>query len=138
LQGAEYLAETGNTNIPNQIDEMFGRTRASTQCFAWFHTRPKISRLEIRAALSLSINFLPVWLCTFPVTLNAIAIYWGFRLGTELPDTIPNQSFHLRLVPHSNCLQSAHVQYGPKKSEHRFYFESHLPTLRETMFHFWS
>ena len=30
------------------------------------------------------------------------------------------------------------VQYGPKKSEHRFYFESHLATLRETMFHFWS
>ncbi len=30
------------------------------------------------------------------------------------------------------------VQYGPKKSEQRFYFESHLPTLRETMLNFWS
>jgi hypothetical protein len=90
LQGAEYLvyAETGNTNIPNQIDEMAEREQ-DTQCFAWFHTRPKISRLEIRAALSLSIIFLPVlprvWLCTFPVTLNAIAIYWGFRLGRSCP-----------------------------------------------------
>ncbi len=66
LQGAEYLvyAETGNTKIPNQIDEMAEREQ-DTQCFAWFHTRPNISRLEIRAALSLSINFLPVWLCTF-------------------------------------------------------------------------
>jgi hypothetical protein len=34
--------------------------------------------------------------------------------------------------------EKQYVQYGPKKSEHRFYFESHLPTLRETMFHFWS
>jgi hypothetical protein len=82
----EYLvyAETGNTNIPNQIDEMAEREQ-DTQCFAWFRTRPKISRLEIHAALSLSINFLPVWLCTFPVTLNGIAIYWGFRLGTSCP-----------------------------------------------------
>jgi hypothetical protein len=36
LQGAEYLvyAETGNTNIPNQIDEMAEREQ-DTQCFAW-------------------------------------------------------------------------------------------------------
>jgi hypothetical protein len=89
LQGTESLvyaasAQTGNTNIPNQIDEMAEREQ-DTQCFAWFRTRPKISRLEIHAALSLSINFLPVWLCTFPVTLNAIAIYWCFRLGTSCP-----------------------------------------------------
>jgi hypothetical protein len=61
--------------------EMNGRD----PCFSWFYSRPKISRLEIRAALSMSINVLPVWLCTFPVTLNAIAIYWCFCLQINCP-----------------------------------------------------
>ncbi len=45
--------------------------------------KPKVNLLEIRAAIHLSINVLPFWVCTFPVTCNAIAIYWCIRLETE-------------------------------------------------------
>lgn len=49
-------------------------------CFPWLHGRAKLSRLEFRAAFNMSINVLPVWLCTFPVTLNAISLYWCVHL----------------------------------------------------------
>jgi hypothetical protein len=58
---------------------------ADTLCFSWFFNRPKLNRLEIHAALNMSINVLPVWLCTFPVTLNAIVIYWCIRLEKNCP-----------------------------------------------------
>lgn len=54
-------------------------------CFSWFYNRPKFNRMEIRAALTMSVNVLPVCLCTFPVTLNGIAIYWCIRLGKNCP-----------------------------------------------------
>ncbi|EFX83638.1 hypothetical protein DAPPUDRAFT_100265 [Daphnia pulex] len=71
---------TGNAlqNLESQMDD-------STLCFSWFFNRQKLSRLEIRAALSMSINMLPFWLCTFPVTLNGIAVYWCFHLQTFCP-----------------------------------------------------
>lgn len=54
-------------------------------CLSLFLNRPKLNRLEIRAALTMSVNMLPFWLCTFPVTLNAIAVYWCFRLQSKYP-----------------------------------------------------
>lgn len=58
---------------------------SDTMCFSWFFNRPKLNRLEILAALNMSVNILPVWICTFPVTLNAIAIYWCIRLQQNCP-----------------------------------------------------
>lgn len=46
-------------------------------CFPRLCGRSKFSRLEFRAAFNMSINVLPVWLCTFPVALNAISPYIG-------------------------------------------------------------
>ncbi len=66
---------TGNDtlhHLDSQLDDML--------CFSWLSSRPKLSRLEIRAALSMSVNMLPFWFCTFPVTLVGIAIYWCYCL----------------------------------------------------------
>jgi hypothetical protein len=38
--------------------------------------RSKVNRLEVRAALNLSVNILPFWLCTFPLSCDIIALYW--------------------------------------------------------------
>ncbi len=110
MQGAETLVHA-SSNIPHRLDEMAEREQQNnetdtTQCFAWLHTGPKINRLEIRAALSMSINVLPVWLCTFPVTLNAIAIYWCFRLGTSCPTLF-------RINPFICDLFLIHIVYNP-------------------------
>lgn len=57
---------------------------AGVQCFpALFQPRDRISRLEISAALNLSINVLPFWVCTFPVTIHAISLYWCVRFGAD-------------------------------------------------------
>ena len=54
------------------------------KCFpSCFYSKNKFSRLEIRAAFAMSINILPFWLCTFPVTLNVIAMYWCLRTGGD-------------------------------------------------------
>ena len=71
---------TGNAlqqHLESQMDDPL--------CFSWFANRSKHNRQEIRAALSLSINMLPFWLCTFPVTLNGILIYWCVRLQSSCP-----------------------------------------------------
>ena len=59
----------------NQDPEM----EETAECFPWFQPRNKLNRLEIRAALNISFNILPVCLCTFPVSLNGIALYWCFQ-----------------------------------------------------------
>ncbi|KAK4010967.1 adenosine receptor A2b-like [Daphnia magna] len=41
----------------------------------------KVNRLEVQAAFSLSVNILPFWLCTFPLSCFAMATYWCTRLG---------------------------------------------------------
>ena len=80
---------------PRQVTNQTGATTALQQylesqmddalCFSWIFNRPKLNRLEIHAALSLSVNMLPFWLCTFPITLNGIAIYWCVRLQSNCP-----------------------------------------------------
>ena len=53
----------------------------NNKCFSWARIGPnKINALEIRAAITMSVNILPFWVCTFPVTCNAIALYWCVRL----------------------------------------------------------
>ncbi|KAK4014412.1 hypothetical protein OUZ56_026935 [Daphnia magna] len=79
---------------------------AETPCFPWLYNRPKFNRLEIRAAFSMSINVLPVWLCTFPVTVNTIFIYWCIRLETSCPIVF-------RLNPYLCDLFLFHTVYNP-------------------------
>lgn len=47
------------------------------------------SRLETRAALSFSVNVLPFWLFTFPITLGGISLYWCVYLQVTCPFIIP-------------------------------------------------
>jgi hypothetical protein len=54
------------------------------------------------------------------------------------PSSKWNCKFIMALLFVLSLVDLVEIQYGPKKSEQRFYFESHLPTLRETMFNFWS
>lgn len=63
---------------PSRTDQN-PEAEGTTECFHWLQTRGKLSRLEIRAALNISFNILPVCLCTFPISLNGIALYWCFR-----------------------------------------------------------
>ena len=75
-------------------------------CFSWFANRSKINRQEIRAALNLSINMLPFWLCTFPVTLNGIAIYWCVLLQSNCPIVY-------RINPYFTDWFIVHTLYNP-------------------------
>lgn len=77
-----------------------------TNCFPWFQSQSKLNRLEVRAALSMSINVLPVWLCTFPVTLNAIALYWCIQFENDC-------STILYLNPYIRDLFLIHSIYNP-------------------------
>ena len=65
-----------------------------------------IKRLEIRTALQLSVNILPFWICTFPLTCCSIALYWCIRL--EL-----NCSTIFIVIPYLRDLFLVHVIYNP-------------------------
>ena len=77
-----------------------------TLCFSWFTNRPKLNRLEIRAALKMSVNMIPFLLCTFPVTLNSIMIYWCFRLQSKC-------SFNKLINPYLVDWFIVHTIYNP-------------------------
>ncbi len=79
--------ENGDSQLPASVE---------TECFAWVPGRPKTNRLEVRAALSMSVNVLPFWLCTFPVSCQAIALYWCMRLEASCYTTIYQNSYFLR------------------------------------------
>ena len=104
IENGEQLQEdnaTGNA-IENQLDcELNDIDRSS-----WFFNRSKLNRLEIRAALSMSINMIPFCFCTFLVTLNAIAIYWCIRLQM-------NCSTVFRINPYLTDLFLIHTVYNP-------------------------
>ncbi|XP_046458958.1 uncharacterized protein LOC124205550 isoform X3 [Daphnia pulex] len=55
-----------------------------TESFPRMPIRSKISRLEVQAALNLSVSILPFWMCTFPVSCYAIVIYWCIQLDVNL------------------------------------------------------
>lgn len=72
--------------VLTQTDKIFSSTFESEEgyCFQWMpQLKPQINRLEIRAALNMSINTIPIWIFTFPITCNGIALYWCTRLGTS-------------------------------------------------------
>ncbi|XP_045036541.1 alpha-2A adrenergic receptor isoform X2 [Daphnia magna] len=56
---------------------------ADTECFPWMQGRSIVSRMEARAAVRMSVNLLPLWLCTFPISCTSLAIYWCIRLGGD-------------------------------------------------------
>jgi hypothetical protein len=101
LQLENEKEEPGNALPPHsesQLDE--------TLCFSRFFDRSKLNRLEIRAALSMSINVLPVWFCTFPVTVNAIIIYWCIRVKSNCPTVFG-------INPYISDLFIVHIIYTP-------------------------
>lgn len=63
-----------NFKLPPAIEQL------DTEFFPWMKNRSKISRLEVRAAFNMSVNILPFWLCTFPVSCAIISLYWCIRL----------------------------------------------------------
>lgn len=66
------------------------------------HGRKRCNRLETRAALSFSINTLPFWLCTFPITLAGISLYWCVYLQLSCPVVVPTNRHlkHLFFIHH--------------------------------------
>ncbi|XP_059351573.1 5-hydroxytryptamine receptor 1B-like [Daphnia carinata] len=68
------LNENAQSTADNQFNfqRIYGKRAAS-----------KVNRLEVQAAFNLSVNVLPFWLCTFPLSCFAIATYWCTRLGAN-------------------------------------------------------
>ncbi len=64
----------------NQVPSSEIIENLDTECFPWIQVRSNINRLELRAALNMSVNILPFWLCTFPVSCCVMALYWCIRL----------------------------------------------------------
>ncbi|KAI9558810.1 hypothetical protein GHT06_015599 [Daphnia sinensis] len=65
---------SGEAEIKSYVDHI------DNECFSWTPNRSKVNRLEVRAALSMSVNILPFWICTFPVSCNVMSLYWCVRL----------------------------------------------------------
>ena len=72
------LARLGNDQFPSSMGHF-----DDSECFHWIHRRSNINRLEVQAALNMSVNVLPFWLCTFPVSCYAIGLYWCIRLEAD-------------------------------------------------------
>ncbi|KAI9558837.1 hypothetical protein GHT06_015626 [Daphnia sinensis] len=70
----------GNASHLHSADAQLGLSIDGHGCFPWMHSGSKVSRLEVQAALNMSVNVLPFWLCTFPVSCYAIGLYWCIRL----------------------------------------------------------
>lgn len=66
----------------------------------------QVNRLEVQAALSMSINIIPFWICTFPVTCNAIALYWCIQLEADC-------SFIIAVNPYLRNMFLFHAIYNP-------------------------
>jgi hypothetical protein len=62
--------------------------------------------LEIRTALQLSVNILPFWFCTFPLTCVTMALYWCVKFQVEIYIVL-RMNFYLR------DLFLIHVIYNP-------------------------
>ena len=104
------LPDEGN-NMENEIQQPNPTAQTSPEIntnnfFSWFRMRPNIKGLETRAALSLSINVLPFWVCTFPVTCNAIALYWCIRLESDC-------SIIFKINPYLRNMFLFHAIYNP-------------------------
>ena len=54
----------------------------------------------------MSVNVIPFWLCTFPVSIHAIALYWCIRLESEC-----NVAFGV--IPYLRDFFMLHSIYNP-------------------------
>lgn len=68
--------------------------------------RPPNNRLEILAALYMSINTMSFWIFTFPTIFNGIALYWCLQLQA-------NCSTIVKINPYLHNLSQLHVIYNP-------------------------
>ncbi len=73
------IIENSSRHFPQHFQVPSAIENFDTECFPWIQSRSSINRLELRAALNMSINILPFWLCTFPVSCSVIALYWCLR-----------------------------------------------------------
>ncbi|XP_059352450.1 uncharacterized protein LOC132088202 [Daphnia carinata] len=107
-QGIPQPIDQENPVMTTRIDQVtdLDINGTDTNCFSWFTHQKKLNRLEIRAALNMSINVLPVWLCTFPVTLNAIIIYWCIRFEKSC-------LINFRINPYLTDIFLCHTIYNP-------------------------
>lgn len=78
-----YSYNTLERDVQSQNDRPSCDDRLGNECFSWIPTRSKVNRLEVRAALTMSANIVPFWLCTFPVSIHALALYWCILLQAD-------------------------------------------------------
>ncbi|XP_046454827.1 uncharacterized protein LOC124202521 isoform X2 [Daphnia pulex] len=100
LNENDACLHSDNFRLPPAISHL------DTEFFPWMKNRSKISRLEVRAALNMSVNILPFWLCTFPVSCVIISLYWCIRLEGDC-DMI------LRALPYVWSSFQLHSVYNP-------------------------
>ena len=102
--------EPGSVFPAQPIENNAPRQSVGTQpnCFPWFQGHSKLNRLEIRAALFMLINVLPVLLCTIPLTLNSIVFYWCNRLQNTNCFIASN-----KISPYLRDLARLHTIYTP-------------------------
>jgi 5-hydroxytryptamine receptor 1 len=104
-----------------------------TESFPRMPGRSKISRLEVQAALNLSVNILPFWLCTFPVSCYAIVTYWCIQLDVNLEtivvtwnyfwDTFMLHSIYNPIMYMATCLEFRRaLRHTVKKLSTKFRF----------------
>ena len=71
LTDTEKVEQLQADNAPgNAIANQLDCELNDIDYFSWFFNRPKLNRLEIRAALSMSINMIPFWFCAFPLLVE--------------------------------------------------------------------
>ena len=75
-------------------------------CLARFLPLSGSKSLEIRTALQLSVNILPFWICTIPLTCNSLALYYCMKFQVK-SSLVFTTNFYMR------DLFLIHVIYNP-------------------------
>ena len=97
----------GDDQLPPSLNHL------DSECFPWINRRSKINRLEVQAALNMSVNVLPFWLCTFPISCYAMRLYWCIRLESDC-------TFILITWPYTcGILRSIHSKNGTRQMRFR-------------------
>jgi hypothetical protein len=100
-----------------------------------YNKSTRINRLEVRAALDMSVNILPFWLCTFPVSCYAMALYWCVRLEGDCHTVFLTWTYMWDLF----LLHSIYnpIMYMSTSSEFRRAL-FHIVRKCINIFHFWN
>ena len=96
-----------NVSLHEDTRQSLSTDLAEAGCFSRANNRSKVNPLEVRSALSMSVNILPFWLSTFPVTCQAMALYWCMLLEANCYPLIFENSSYLR------DLFMTHTIYNP-------------------------